>query len=76
MQTASITKYHFRIRTRNGVVVDNLSIFGRDEAEARQKLCRIYHDCEILQCQVQRSSPVGRNGHLNYEDVVDLIIAS
>ncbi|HEX6736293.1 MAG TPA: hypothetical protein VF096_15900 [Azonexus sp.] len=76
MQTASITKYHFRIRTRNGVIVDNLAIFGRDEAAARQKLCSIYHDCVVLQCQEQRSSPAGRGGLLNYEDVVDLIIAS
>lgn len=76
MQTASIAKYLFRIRTRNGVVVENLSIFGRDEAEARRKLCRIYHHCEVLACRMQRPSPAGRNGPLNYEDVVDLIIAS
>lgn len=76
MQTALITKYLFRIRTRNGVLVENLSIFGRDEAEARHKLCCIYHDCEVLLCEMQRPSPVGRSGHLNYEDVVDLIIAS
>lgn len=76
MQTASIAKYFFRIRTRNGVIVENLSIFGRDEAEARRKLCQIYRDCEVLVCRMQRLSPAGRNGHLKYEDVVDLIIAS
>ncbi|KAB2924384.1 MAG: hypothetical protein F9K30_09300 [Dechloromonas sp.] len=76
MQTASITKYLFRIRTRNGVLVENLSIFGRDESDAKRKLGSIYRDCEVLQCQVLRPSPAGRNGHLNYEDVVDLIIAS
>lgn len=72
----SITKYLFRIRTRNGVMVENLAISGRDEADARRKLCSIYHGCEVLSCQELRSAPVGRNGHLNYEDVVDLIIAS
>ncbi|MDR1994455.1 hypothetical protein [Azonexus sp.] len=73
MQAAVITKYHFRIRTRNGVVVESLSFFGRDEVEAQQKLRRIYRDCEILQCREERLPPGGRGGHLNYEDVVDLI---
>jgi hypothetical protein len=76
VQTVPITKYLFRIRTRSGVLVDNLAISGRDEADARRKLFSIYHDCEVLASQEQRSSPVGRNGHLNYEDVVDLIISS
>ncbi len=76
MQTTVIVKYQFRIRTRNGVLVDNLSLFGRDEAEARQKLCRMYRGCEVLQCRELRSLPVGRGGHLNYEDVVDLITAA
>lgn len=73
MQAAVITKYHFRIRTRNGVVVENLSFYGADEPTARQKLQRIYRDCEVLQCREERLPPGGRNGHLNYEDVVDLI---
>ncbi|MDR2836993.1 MAG: hypothetical protein LBV49_00220 [Azonexus sp.] len=68
-------KYQFRIRTRSGVLVENLSLFGRDETEAKEKLCRMYRDCEVLQCRVLPSSPLGRNGHLNYEDVVDLITA-
>lgn len=76
MQIASITKYLFRIRTRSGVVVENLSIFGRDEAEACRKLRQIYNDCDVLECRFQHASKSGRNGHLNYEDVVDLIIAS
>ncbi|MCL2346160.1 MAG: hypothetical protein FWC58_09965 [Desulfobulbus sp.] len=75
MQAAAITKYHFRIRTRNGVVVENLSFFGADEAAARQKLERIYRDCEVLECRAERLPP-GARGHLNYEDVVDLISAA
>jgi len=76
METAHAAKYHFRIRTRNGVVVDNLSFFGCDEAAAQQKLRRIYRDCEILQCQEQRRPPPGRGGHPDYEDIVDLITTS
>jgi hypothetical protein len=76
MQIAAITKYHFRIRTRNGVVVENLDIFGGDEAAARRKLERIYRDCEVLDCRAERLAPGGRCGHLNYEDVVNLITAA
>lgn len=76
MQTASITKYIFRIRTRSGVVVENLSIFGRDQDEAARKLRQIYNDCEVLDCRLQHAPMNGRSAHLSYEDVVDLIIAS
>ncbi|MDR2187697.1 MAG: hypothetical protein LBE62_06540 [Azonexus sp.] len=67
------TKYQFRIRTRNGVLVDNLALFGRDETEAQQRLRRMYRDCEVLQCRELPAAPFGRGGHFNYEDVVDLI---
>lgn len=76
MQTSSIAKYQFRIRTRNGALVDNLAIFGQAEDEARRKLRQMYKDCEILDCQLLQPSAIGRNGHLNYEDVVDLIVAA
>ncbi len=76
MQASSITKYQFRIRTRNGAVVENLAIFGQTDDEARRKLCRMYKDCEILDCQLVQPTVLGRSGHLNYEDVVDLIIAA
>jgi len=76
MQSSSITKYGFRIRTRAGVLVDNLSIFGQSEADACRKLRQIYIDCEIIESHCQQGNPAGRHGHLNYEDVVDLIISA
>ena len=76
MQSTSITKYGFRIRTRDGVLVENLSIFGQNEAEACRKLRQIYNDCEIIESHCQQGLPNGRHGHLNYEDVVDLIISA
>ena len=54
MPPVSIVKYDFRIRTRNGAVVDNLSIFGRDELEAERKLRQIYQGCEILEAIAAR----------------------
>ncbi len=74
MQSLSITKYGFRIRTRNGAIVENLSIFGQDESEAQRKLRQIYNDCEILESHsIQKTSVTGRNGHVCYEDVMDLL---
>ncbi|UCV12582.1 hypothetical protein KI614_05035 [Dechloromonas denitrificans] len=76
MLASSITKYHFRIRTRTGAIVENVAIFGKSEDEAGCKLRQMYKDCEILDCQLVQSSVLGRGNHLNYEDVVDLIISA
>lgn len=69
-------KYQFKIRTRSGVLVENLSIFGQSEAEASRKLRQIYNDCEIIESRSAPPPANGRHGHLNYEEVVDLIIAA
>lgn len=71
MQLPSVTKYGFRIRTRVGMVVDNLMIPGRDEIEARGKLRQIYRDCEILDCVWVRDT--ARSSVTSFEDVVSLI---
>jgi hypothetical protein len=76
MQSSSITKYGFRIRTRDGVLVENLSIFGQSEVDACRKLRQIYNGCEIIETHFQLVQPTGRHAHLNYEEVVDLIIAA
>jgi hypothetical protein len=38
----SFVKYSFRIRTRTGSIVENLTIHGRDENEAQKKLRQMY----------------------------------
>lgn len=73
MKIHLLAKYVFRIRTKNGVTVEGLAIFGRDEDEARQKLWQIYRGCEILECRLLVASLRNRSGSINYEDVVDLI---
>lgn len=74
MSPRTILKYGFRIRTRSGVIVENLSIYGKDEVEARRKLCQMYNDCEILESRSLTTSLGGRHGAYSYEDVVDLIV--
>jgi len=76
MLAGTISKYLFRIRTRSGVIVEHLSLYGRDEAEARRKVEQIYNHCEVLECVHQQVAMNGRLGTVNYEDVVDLISAS
>jgi hypothetical protein len=49
-----LTKYGFRIRTRVGLVMNNLMIHGNDPAEAHRKLRQMYRDCEIIECVCYR----------------------
>lgn len=71
MQAPSITKYGYRIRTRGGLVVDNIMIHGRDENDAQRKLRQMYHDCEILDCVCHAGG--GRGTASSYEEILGLI---
>lgn len=48
MQPPPVARFGFRIRTRQGIVVDNVVIPGRDAADAERKVRQIYRDCVIL----------------------------
>ena len=68
-----LTKFGFRIRTRVGLIVENLLIPGRDAAEAERKLLQIYRGCEILERTCHR--PNTKAAPLtSYEDVNALIV--
>jgi hypothetical protein len=73
MRAPVLTKFGFRIRTRLGMVVDNLMIHGSDEEAAMRKLRQMYHGCEILEC-VRHDAPA-RAPIVNFEDVAGLIVA-
>lgn len=49
MQPLATRKFVFRIRTRAGLVVENLQIPGRDIADAERKVHQLYRDCVILE---------------------------
>jgi len=70
MQAPFMTKYVYQIRCRNGAIVDNLQIYGRDEDEAKRKLQQMYHNCEILTSRIARPDRVGG---ASYEDILNLI---
>lgn len=74
MQPPLLTKYGFRIRTRVGLVVDNLMIPGRDAADAERKLRQIYRDCQILE-RICVKTGVRSVPQASYEEVISLITA-
>jgi len=75
------TKFGFRIRTRQGLVVEHLMIHGRDEADAERKLRQMYLHCEILERSVMQpatmqpslASPSGSADGTSFEEIVALI---
>lgn len=71
MLCPTLIKYGFRIRTRVGLVVDNLMIHGRDEVDAERKLRQMYRDCEVIECVCHQAET--RMAAANFEDVVSLI---
>jgi hypothetical protein len=66
----STVKYGFRIKTRTGMVVDHLTIHGRDEADAERKLRQMYLHCQVLEC---RAVGAPRADAMSYEDVLALV---
>lgn len=71
MHAPALTKYGFRIRTRVGLVVDNLLIHARDENDAQRKLRQMYHGCEVIEC-VRHCGTV-RSPAASFEEVAGLI---
>ena len=71
MLQVSTTKFGFRIRTRQGLVVENLMIHGRDEADAERKLRQMYLNCQILAKSVQNAKL--KPAPMSFEEVVTLV---
>ena len=66
-----MNKYGFKIRTRGGMMVENLQVQARDREEAERKINQIYHQCEIVECQ--ELAPAGKTEGVDLEDVIELI---
>lgn len=70
MHAPLITKYVYQIRSRNGSVVENLQIYGRNEEDAKRKLEQMYRNCVILDARIALPE---RPNQSSYEDVLNLI---
>ena len=66
----AMIKFGFRIKTRNGMVVDNLIVAAPNRAEAERKLTQIYHHCEVLACQELQQAV---KDSFDLESAIDLI---
>lgn len=64
-------KFALRIRTRNGLPVDNLVIHARDRSEAERRITQMYLHCEILECK-EIQSPT-REDDMNFENIISII---
>ena len=64
-------KFGLKIKTRGGMLVDNLQVSARDRPEAEQKISQIYHRCEVIECQELRQS-VKEEG-FDLESAINLI---
>jgi len=65
-------KFGFKIRTRSGLVVDNLLIPGKDQADAERKLNQIYRHCEILETKTVQQ-PSAREETMDIDGIISLI---
>jgi UDP-N-acetyl-D-mannosaminuronate dehydrogenase len=66
-----MNKYSFKIRARTGMLVDNLTVHGRDRFEAEKKLEQVYRNCEILECREVASA--AQTDGVDFESVLSMI---
>jgi len=68
---ADMTRFGFRIRTRGGMVVENLVVQARDREGAETRIRQIYQHCEILECNTL--TPDSRGNGVDLESMISLI---
>ena len=66
-----MTKFGFRIRTRGGMVVENLIVQAHDQVGAETRIRQIYQHCEILECNTL--APDSRGDGIDLETMISLI---
>ena len=66
-----MNKYSFKIRARTGMLVENLTVHGRDRFEAEKKLEQVYRDCVILECREVASA--AQTDGVDFESVLSMI---
>lgn len=68
---ANLTKFGFRIKTRGGMVVENLTVQARARDDAENRIRQIYRNCEILDCN--ELAPDNRGDGMDLEGMLSLI---
>lgn len=67
----AMTKFGFKIKTRGGMVVENLEVQARTREEAESRIRQIYQHCEILECN--EIAPGVRGDGVDLESMISLI---
>ena len=65
-------KFGFKIETRTGTVVDNLTLLAEDQARAEARLRQMYHHCRVLECRLLDNLSRGEGTDL--ESAIGLIV--
>ena len=65
-------RYTFKIRARTGMLVENLTVHGRDRFEAEKKLEQVYRNCEIIECRELTSA--AQSDGVDFESVLSMIV--
>lgn len=75
ISTLTTARYGFRIRVRNGAIVEKLLILGESQEEAQKKLYRMYPHCKILSMWEEGVSSVPGNAaaRATFEEIADLL---
>lgn len=68
---ADLRKFGFRIKTRGGMVVENLVVQALDRKNAEARIQQIYRNCEILECN--ELTPDARGDGVDLESMISLI---
>lgn len=66
-----MNKYGFKIRTRNGMLVENLQVQAPDREAAENRIRQIYHHCEIIECG--EIAPPVKGENIDLENMIALI---
>ena len=67
-----MTRFTFRVRTRNGLLVEAVNLQARDREEADRRLMQMYMGCTVLDCQT--ATPDGREESASFESVISRIV--
>jgi hypothetical protein len=66
-----VNKYGFKIKTRNGLMLDSLVVQADSRAEAERRITQIYHHCEIVECCEHGGG--GKQQRADLDEVISLI---
>jgi hypothetical protein len=53
------------------MVVENLTIHGREESDAQRKLVQMYPHCQVLECRSLRAQ--AKADSASFEEVISLV---